>query len=266
MAEEIPVPEAETPQGDELPAVPVDPAEPKAAEAPEAPKPPETEEDRERKRVAYDRRREKNLEKAIRREAHEKARADLLAVEVEKLKPKPPVDTGRPKLEDYTDIEEFRAASEKYAVAEDRKEREAKQQSESQKRETEEVTASWEEKADRAADKYDDFQTVVGDIQPTTPWTAAIMRSENGEDVAYHLGKHPEEARAIIALRPMDQVLAIGALSAKLKAEPPKPRTPSNAPAPIRPVGGTAVTTKDPSDMTDAEFAKWRRSQIAQRR
>ena len=264
MTDEVPA-IAEAPTGDEVPAVPVVPAEPNPAEAPTE-KPVETEEDRERKRVAYDRRREKNLEKAIRREAHEKARADLIAVEVEKLKPKPPVDTGRPDLANYSDIEEFRAASEKYAVEKDRKEREATQQSERYKRETEAVTASWEEKADRAADKYDDFQAVVGELQPTTPWTAAIMRSANGEDVAYHLGKHPEEARAIIALHPVDQMLAIGALSAKLKAEPPKPMTPSNAPAPIKPVGGTAVTTKDPSEMSDAEFNKWRRSQIAQRR
>lgn len=265
MTDEVPAPDAETvvvvPVTDG--ADPADPpADPKAAETPPVEKPVETEEDRERKRKGY---LERYLNKAIRREAEQKARADFLERQIQELKPKPPADAGVPKLEDYDDIDKYADAKSAYALKQADNERTTRQRSDAHQREVETLTSGWETKADRAHEKYDDFQAIVGDLQPTTPWTAAIMEAENGEDVAYHLGKNIEEAKRIMSLNPRSQIMAIGMLSAKLAADPPKPKTPSNAPAPIKPVGGSSVTSKSPDQMSDAEFNKWRRSQIAQR-
>jgi hypothetical protein len=45
----------------------------------------------------------------------------------------------------------------------------------------------WETKASRAEGKYEDFDDVVGELTPTTPFAMAIMEAENAEDVAYYL-------------------------------------------------------------------------------
>jgi hypothetical protein len=39
----------------------------------------------------------------------------------------------------------------------------------------------------------------------------------------------------------------------------------TKTPEPIKPSGATAQVKKDPADMTDKEFAKWRRKAIAGR-
>jgi hypothetical protein len=81
--------------------------------------------------------------------------------------------------------------------------------------------------------------------------------------VAYHLGKNHDLAAQIAALDPVSAAIRIGELAASLTRPTPKKTT--GAPPPISPVGGRASTSKDPSQMTDAEFAAWRREQIKRR-
>lgn len=213
------------------------------------------------------RRFEKRLGTAIRRAAEATARAELLERQLAELKPKATSDPGAPKLEDFSDIEEYAKARELHA--EKRKEREIseRQQSTAQQREVVALTEAWEEKAARAEGKYDDFDSIVGDIKPTTPLLAAVMEAENAEDVAYYLGKNPKEAKRILELPVRAQIREIGKLEAKLLAEPTKPRTPSQAPSPIKPLGAAASpSTKKLSEMTQDEFEKKRKAQIAARR
>ena len=47
--------------------------------------------------------------------------------------------------------------------------------------------------------------------------------------------------------------------------QPPPPKPVSQAPAPITPIAGMSGGSKNPSEMTDAEFAKWRKEQISKR-
>lgn len=51
-----------------------------------------------------------------------------------------------------------------------------------------------------------------------------------------------------------------------LKKAATPPATAKPDPKPVQKVAGVAKATKDPSDMSDKEFAEWRRRQIAQRR
>ena len=209
------------------------------------------------------RRFEKKLGTAIRRAAEATARAELLERQIEELRqPAAPKDTSAPKLENFSDIEEYATAKAEYAKQQTLKELTTKQQTEAQKREVETLTSGWEEKASRADGKYDDFDEVVGDLKPTSPFAVAIMEAENGEDIAYHLGKNPKEAARIAALPPRAQFREIGKLEAKLLAEPPKPKTPSKAPAPIAPLGGKSGVSNDtPSDSDD--IATWMRKENA---
>jgi hypothetical protein len=196
----------------------------------------------------------RRLDAAYRRAAEQQARADLLERQLNELKPKATQDSGAPKLENYSDIEEYATAKAEYAKAQANKEREAAQQSETQKRHVEALTNAWEEKTLRADGKYDDFDEIVGDIKPMNPLMVAIMDAENGEDVAYYLGKNPGEFKRIAALNQIGQIREIGKLEAKLLAEPPKPKTPSKAPAPISPLGGkSSASSSEPSDTDDIE-------------
>jgi cell pole-organizing protein PopZ len=84
-----------------------------------------------------------------------------------------------------------------------------------------------------------------------------IAESDLGPDVAYHLGKNPGVAARIHALSPVKAALALEEIAREIAAKPqPKP---SNAPAPIKPIGAASASTKSPADMTDAEYAKWRK-------
>lgn len=113
--------------------------------------------------------------------------------------------------------------------------------------------------------KYADFDAVVydDDLSITPTMAEVIAESEVGMELAYWLGKNPEEAAKIARMRPAQAARAMALQEAKLATPAPAPT--SKAPTPITPVGGKSVIEKDPSQMTDAEFNAWRRKQIAAR-
>ena len=192
---------------------------------------------------------ERKLNRLYRDAAEAKAERDLFKRQLEELKPKSS-DPGEPKLENFSDIEEFRKATAKYASDQAVKEHTAKQQAETQKQAQARLISEWEEKTAKA--KYEDFDEVVGEITPTTPWATALMHAENGDEIAYHLGKNLKDARRIAALPPVLQILEIGKLGATLAATPQTPKTPSRAPAPITPLSGTGSANTDvPSEQDD---------------
>jgi hypothetical protein len=191
----------------------------------------------------------RRLDKATRRYYEEKARAEFLEKQLAQVQPKQPVASGGPRLEDFTDINEYAKAYAKHESENAIKQYEQRQREESQKAATQQLVAQWEEKSSRADRKYDDFDEIVGDLSPTTPWAMAIMQAENGEDIAYYLGTHLKEAQRITQLDPLSQAREIGRLETKLLAEPLKAKTPSKAPPPITPVAGkTAAASDEPLD------------------
>lgn len=194
--------------------------------------------------------------------AEAKARAEFFEKKFnETQRPAAPVD-GTPTLAQFDyDPEKYAAALADYRTQQTLKERETKQRTESVRQDHARLIAGWEEKVDQADDKYDDFNAVVGQLQPGTPFVDAIMEAENAADVAYYLGKNPQEAARIAQLHPRAQVREIGKLEAKLLAEPVKPKTPSKAPAPIAPLSGAASTANDqPSEQDDLKTWMRKRS------
>lgn len=127
------------------------------------------------------------------------------------------------------------------------------------------LAQGWEERVGKASDVYDDFEEVAlaPDLPITEPMMAALVRIEKGPDVAYYLGKHRDVATQIANLDPFSAAVRIGEIAATLSRPVPKKTT--SAPEPINPVGGRSTTTKDPAQMSDSEFAAWRREQIKRR-
>jgi hypothetical protein len=104
-----------------------------------------------------------------------------------------------------------------------------------------------------------------------------IMQAENGPELAYHLGKNKDIALSLSDLPRDVAAFELGRIDAKLSAEratkkaaldaakAAKAVTTAPPPAP-KLDGSNAQVGKDPTQMTDKEFAKWRANQIAQRR
>lgn len=114
----------------------------------------------------------------------------------------------------------------------------------------------------KAAKESPDFdaEDFLESTPVTTEMAKAILDSDVAEKVVAYLYSNPDEAELISELPEARQAAAIGRIEAKLLA-PKEPVKKSNAPAPVKPVGaGQVQSTGYTSDMSDAEFAKLRRS------
>lgn len=114
---------------------------------------------------------------------------------------------------------------------------------------------------------YYQMQAVVG-ASITPEMADAIKASDEGPSIVHHLGKNPGITAYISQLSPLSAARELGRIEARLIAERDKPKPPpvSKAPPPAAKIApADPGVEKDPAKMTDAEFAKWRRKQIAQR-
>lgn len=176
---------------------------------------------------------------------------------------------GAPKAEQFSTYEEFLEAKAEWKaeqkVAEVLRKQQESTQRQSAEAERQKVAQAWESRVEAASDAYDDFEEVAlsPDLPVSAPMAEAIKRAEKGADVLYYLGKNPEIAGQIARLDPLSAAIRIGEIAATLARPVAKKAT--SAPPPINPVGARASTAKDPSKMTDAEFAAWRREQIKRR-
>lgn len=259
-------PAAEIPAASE--AAPEKPAQTPTDEAPEAPPEGDKPETPDQAAKRESRRFERRIDKATRQRAEAQAEAAFLRQQLSEVKNQQQQAArkpGEPTLEQFDyDPEKYAVAKAEFAKKEASNEHAQRQRQESAHAETQRLQADWETKVERADGKYDDFDTVVGELKPTTPFVAAIMEAENGEDIAYHLGKNPKEAERIAKLPPRSQIREIGKLEAKLLAKPAEPKTPSKAPAPIAPLTAAApVTTNVPAEADSMnEWMRKRNKQV----
>lgn len=84
----------------------------------------------------------------------------------------------------------------------------------------------------------------------------AIILSENGPALAYHLASNPQKANAINSMAPGMAMMELGRLAQALS--PSRTVTTSNAPSPAKPVRSNGKVEKDPDKMTPAEYARYR--------
>lgn len=226
-----------------------------------------SEADKARRRA--DRAYRKAAEERVRREHAEKQAEEARQALARARQSPSDLKDAAPKLEDFASIEEFGEAQRKYGEEQALKKRDAetakKQAEEVQKRQAEyvkSVETDWEEKALKGAEKYEDWDEKVGDLKPTAPFVFALMRAENGHDIAHHLGTHAKDATRIASLPPLEQAFEIGLLSAKLAQPKPAPKQPSKAPAPITPMSGASDGVDDGTykqGMSPAEYLKVRK-------
>ena len=215
-------------------------------------KPDKDPEEAKRRRESAERR---ILNRAHKRAAEAQARAEFLEKELADLKAKsqPQAPANAPRMEDFTDVQEYAKAYATYEKDQAIKDYEKKQRDQAVAAQQQKLTQDWEAAVSKAQSKYDDWDEVVGDIKPTTPWSYALMEADNGPDIAHYLGTHPAEVKRIASLSPSSQFREIGKLELKLQAPPEPPKKPSKAPAPIEPVKGDAKVTDELAPQMDFE-------------
>jgi hypothetical protein len=106
-------------------------------------------------------------------------------------------------------------------------------------------------------EKYPDFESVVYALprEVLNPEMAlAIFETGTPADVAYHLGKNPDEARRISALPPLKKAIELGKLEGRLAAITPKT---TQAPPVVKPVGGSEPARTDSAKIAKVDPEKW---------
>lgn len=133
-----------------------------------------------------------------------------------------------------------------------------------QQAEADQVTAEWASRVTEAKKDMPDFDEVITNenVEITQTMGLAILNSDQGPKLAYHLGKNPEEAARIAALNPAKQLLAMGALEHTLSL-PPKVKTTTTT-DPITPIktNSNAANEKSPNDQSMDEYAASRMAQL----
>lgn len=91
------------------------------------------------------------------------------------------------------------------------------------------LDTQWSEKAAKAVEKYPDFETVVLESAAAGEWDCppimamAIQASDVGDDIAYHLATHKDEAKTLAELAhsdPFEAVRQFGRLEERLGSKP----------------------------------------------
>jgi hypothetical protein len=109
-----------------------------------------------------------------------------------------------------------------------------------QQQELEARVRAYKERVAEVAARYEDWDEVTNkDVLVPPSASIAIVELDNGPDVTYYLGKHPEVVEELHSLTPAQQIARIALIGHELK-NPPKVQ--SKAPAPVVPVGGSVAS------------------------
>lgn len=100
-----------------------------------------------------------------------------------------------------------------------------------------------------------------GRQRPTQFLEAVLACCKNSAEVLHHLGNNPEEAAAFNSLSPYETGWRLRELEDQLK-QGAKQQT-SKAPPPLKGVAPRSAPSKSLLDMTQSEFAAYRRKQLA---
>ena len=113
----------------------------------------------------------------------------------------------------------------------------------------------------------DTLVNALGDqIKNRPEFLQTITELDNGHQVFYELGRHPEEAERILSLPQTKMVLELAKLGVTA-SKPAAPKPISKAPAPVSPIGGATKTSGrlDDEEMPMDEWAKKYLGQVARR-
>lgn len=165
---------------------------------------------------------------------YELLQKQLNAPKVEEKPKTPQAPQGRPTIDQFEDVDDYIAAVTDWKLEQVEKQREQRAREESQKKTQTENQRRISKQVEKARQKHADFDEVVihnPDLAITQDMaTALVEMGDVGGDVAYHLGKNPQEAARIAQLPPQRQLIELGRLEASLTLNAKRV---TSAPAPV---------------------------------
>ena len=202
------------------------------------------------------------------REAREALEARIKALE----QPKPTVaeEDQEPQPSQFQDAFEYAKALAEYTADKRIAEMKKQEAEERAAQERQKVIETWANKVQQAKANLPDFDEVVAssDVVVNDDVRDAILESDVGPQILYHLAENDELAKKISGLSPKAALREIGKLEERFSRPvvEEKPVVKSRAPAPINPIrGGTAAV--DVPINSDGEFhgtyAQWKASRKA---
>lgn len=207
------------------------------------------------------------------------ARADLerrLQELENKANPKPQEadEDARPDPAKFMDAFEYAEKLADWSARQAIKNKEKQDTEAKQNEERNKVVESWKSRQDNFAKETPDYRDMIesSDISVADHIRDAIIESEVGPHLLYHLASNPEVAEKLNGMKPINALREIGKLEAKLEKskaeEKPAPRV-SKAPEPINPIKGSGIadTAADGLFDSNGEFTgtpkQWRELRAA---
>ena len=210
------------------------------------------------------------------REAREALEARLKELE-SKVNPapqqaKPDVD-AEPQPTQFEDAFEYAKALAEWSAEKALRERDAEEAKRKQQEAEAAKHKAWAEKVAKAKTELPDFEDMVAssDVAVSNEVRDAILESDVGPQVLYHLAENPDFAEQLAKMSTIKALREIGKLEAKLEKSEAKPEVKtvaakSNAPEPISPLKATSAAT-DVQVNSDGQFhgtyAQWKAARKA---
>ncbi len=181
-----------------------------------------------------------------------------------------PQADAKPARDQFDDPEAFTEALVSWSSRQAIKNYQAEQQQQAEKSRQQEdfqkVTKAWSDGREKAIEKYPDYDEVVSNSSLAIAQHVgfAVVAHEHAHDIAYWLGKHPEEAARISSLSPVLSAQAIGVIGERLATAKPEV---SKAPEPVKPIGSrNDASAKTPDEESMDEYAARRNASLRKAR
>jgi hypothetical protein len=210
------------------------------------------------------------------REALEKRISELEG----KAEPKPVEENVKPSPSQFNDAFEYAEALAEWSAEQAILNREKAEAERKEQEQRQSVIKSWNERLETVkADlpDYDEMIASAADISVSDAIRDAMLESEQGPRILYHLAENPELAEKLNSMSQVSALREIGKLEAKFEAKDTKEEAKteaetkpsiarSKAPAPISPIK-TSSAVADVGVSSDGEFhgtyQQWRESRKA---
>lgn len=209
------------------------------------------------------------------REAREALEARLKELESKvNPAPTPQVDVdAEPQPTQFEDAFEYAKALAEWSAEKALRERDAEEAKRKQQEAEAAKHKAWAEKVAKAKTELPDFEDMVAssDVAVSNEVRDAILESDVGPQVLYHLAENPDFAQKLSEMSTIKALREIGKLEAKLEKSEAKPEVKtvaakSNAPEPISPLKATSAAT-DVQVNSDGQFhgtyAQWKAARKA---
>lgn len=206
------------------------------------------------------------------REAREKAEQEAAALKA-KYEPVKTEQDPEPQASQFTDVGEYAKALKEWTADNTRREDAKKAEAERQEKQAAEIAKAWAERQNAFKAKTEDYEKTISesDVKVSDQVRDAILESEVGPEILYHLAKNTEVAEKIAGMTVSGALRALGKLEATLAGGEKKeaketPKTPiaelSKAPPPISPLkgAGAPVVNLTGSDVVPKEmtYEQWK--------